>query len=235
MTSRTGITPNINAVKLTNFESRITPVPRRLDPPRVTTGWSASAEPPVPRFGPSAYWKTKQVPGLTKPTTPLSRYDSAFATTKYANGATPGSRFGSSLPVAALGQPPPVPRFNPEAEAPQRLVAYSEPPHLNSISNANDVPSFSPPPVERVLGPSRPEEFAGSPIGSIQSEADFEEGEVEDDTPFEKRSPNRWIYTKEHLLERTPSRAGGTPAQKELLYRQEAAGFIYAMGRELNL
>ncbi|XP_065331982.1 cyclin-T1 isoform X2 [Cloeon dipterum] len=45
----------------------------------------------------------------------------------------------------------------------------------------------------------------------------------------------RWLFTKEHILECTPSRIAGVPYEKELSYRQQAANFIQDMGQRLKV
>ncbi|KAK3749836.1 hypothetical protein QZH41_015507 [Actinostola sp. cb2023] len=47
-------------------------------------------------------------------------------------------------------------------------------------------------------------------------------------------SEDKWYFSKEQL-ENTPSRRAGTPADKELSYRQQAATLIQDMGQRLSV
>lgn len=52
--------------------------------------------------------------------------------------------------------------------------------------------------------------------------------------PCEEEPPKRWFFTKEQLLN-SPSRPDGVDPEKELAYRQQAAGLIKNMGDSLKV
>lgn len=50
----------------------------------------------------------------------------------------------------------------------------------------------------------------------------------------EKDPKNRWLFTREELVN-SPSRADGVDPDKELSYRQQAANMIHDMGQRLQV